>query len=102
MKEREFLTQKKGRKLKGKIPNKYFEQKPKISPAPNTYSIIKPWADVKEKKSKSFMHKTKNVSKHTYIDQIFDEGKRIKSPGPGSYEPYEHKIIVRLKQKLRY
>lgn len=103
IKERQYLKQTKGRKIKGKIPNKYFERKPQISPAPNTYNITKAWVpENKEKRSKSTMDKSRNLSKHSYIDQIFIEAKRIKSPGPGYYNPYKEmfsKNEVKGKQK---
>lgn len=90
IKEREILTQKKGQKKKGKIPNKYYDPKNQITPAPNSYNIMKSWMkENKEKRSNSVLSKSRNVSKNTFIDQIFQEAKRIKSPGPGSYNPYK-------------
>ena len=104
IKEREYLTQKKGQKLKGKIPSKYYDPKAKETPSPNQYSVIKPWV-AKDKRSKSTIAKNKTVSKDTYIDLIFKEAKRIKCPGPGSYEPYkpmfvkkDNKIVQKIKK----
>ncbi len=92
IKEREFLTQKKGRKNKGKIVMKFHQEKNSNNPAPNAYNIVKPWVQTKEKRSESLNSKARNLSKNSYIDQIFNEAKRIKSPGPGAYEPYGKEI----------
>ena len=103
MKDREYLNQKKGQKSKAKIKDKYFDSKPKVSPGPNVYNIMKPWVDEKEKRSKSVLSKTRNVSKYTYIDKIFLEAKRVKTPGPGSYNPYneEPKKSEKASQKMK-
>lgn len=57
----------------------------------------------KEKRSKSMLSKTRNVSKYTYIDRIFMEAKRVKTPGPGSYNPFgeEAKKIEKATQKSK-
>ena len=103
IKEREFLTQKKGQKNKGKILKKFHEEKNSNNPAPNAYNIVKPWVHAKEKRSKSVIDKAKSSSKNTYIDQIFSEAKRTKSPGPGAYEPYgkETPKAESLQRKLK-
>ena len=65
---------------------------------------MKPWVEVnKEKRSKSMLTKTRNVSKYTYIDKIFMEAKRVKTPGPGSYNPFgeEAKKIEKTSRKLK-
>lgn len=49
------------------------------------------------------LSKTRNVSKYTYIDRIFMEAKRVKTPGPGSYNPFgdEVKKIEKVTHKSK-
>lgn len=90
IKDRELAKVKKGQKFKGTVTRRghYLEDLKKMSygPGPSAYNVMKPLPPIDDKsKMKPADKKNKNISKNTYIDIIFHNALKRKSPAPGDY-----------------
>ena len=90
IKDREMAKIKKGQKFKGTVTRRghYLEDLKKMTfgPGPCAYTTIKALPPIDDKKlKKPDNKKTKDISKHTYIDIIFEQAAKRKAPGPGAY-----------------
>ena len=108
IKDRENAKIKKGQKFKGTVTRRghYLEdlKKMTIGPGPNAYNITKPLPPVDDKSKKQPDKKNMKISKNTYIDIIFKNALKRKSPAPGDYNIFKtdedlKKEIQKMKEK---
>jgi hypothetical protein len=87
--DRELLKIKKGQKFKGTVTKRghYLEDLKKMTfgPGPCAYTTIQTLPPIDDKNKKQPDKKNKDISKHSYIDVIFEQAAKRKAPGPGSY-----------------
>ena len=107
IKDREMAKIKKGQKFKGTVTRRghYLEdlKKMQVGPGPMAYNIVKPLVPVNDKNKKPDK-KNMNISKNTYIDMIFHNAEKRKSPAPGDYKIFKtdedmKKELQKMKEK---